>query len=227
MGRKGERVTRNAERFPRGPKTTDLVERMFFLKLMLPTWGILWFGFRILLKAQYISRPVALLLMWVVAPMLASVIAILFSRFLSGVATAVMGGLHSSGGERHSREYSEQQALVVAGRFDDAVDSYQAHLVAFPEDVEARLRLAALYAGGAQQPEAAERQFLEVRDMPHSPRQALVIGNALIDLYRSTGQRHALKAELARFARVHQGSAAGEQARQHLRHLVEEDHRVS
>ena len=151
----------------------------------------------------------------------------LLLRTVHGAGSGLARVLFATGGERHSREYSEQQALVVAGRFDDAVDSYQAHLVAFPDDVEARLRLAALYAGGAQQPDAAERQFLEVRDMPHSPRQALVIGNALIDLYRSTGQRHALKAELARFARVHQGSAAGEQARQHLRHLVEEDHRVS
>ena len=99
-----ERVTRNAERGTRGPPTTDLVERMFFLKLMLPTWAMLWLGFRVLLKAQYLSRPVALLLMWVVAPLLASIIAILFSRFLSGVATAVMGGLNSSGGERHSLE---------------------------------------------------------------------------------------------------------------------------
>jgi hypothetical protein len=135
--------------------------------------------------------------------------------------------LFATGGERHSREYSEQQALVVAGRFDEAVDSYRAHLVAFPNDMEARVRLAALYAGGARQPDAAEHLLLEVRGMPHSPRHEQVVGNALIDLYRSTGQRHALKAELARFARVHHGSVAGEQARQHLRHLVEEDHRVS
>jgi hypothetical protein len=63
--------------------------------------------------------------------------------------------------------------------------------------------------------------------MQHSPRQALVIGNALIDLYRNSGRRHALKAELSRFARTYHGSEAGEQARQHLRHLVEEDHRVT
>ena len=100
-------------------------------------------------------------------------------------------------------------------------------LVAFPEDVEARLRLAALFAGAAKQPTAAEHHLLEVRSVPHSPRQALVIGNALIDLYRATGQPHLLKAELARFARVHHGTDAGEQARRHLRHLVEEEHRVS
>lgn len=210
-----------------GPKSTDLVERMFFLKLALPFWAMLWLGFRMLLRAQVLSRPMALLLMWVVAPLLAALMAALMSHFLTKVSRGLLGGLQSSGGERHSREYSEQQALVVAGRIRDAIDSYQAHLVAFPEDVEARLRLAALYAGPARQPEAAEHHLLESRGMRHTPRQELVIGNTLIDLYRSTGQHHLLKAELARFARTHHGTAAGAEARRHLRHLVEEDHRVS
>jgi hypothetical protein len=63
--------------------------------------------------------------------------------------------------------------------------------------------------------------------MTLSPRQELVIGNTLIDLYRRNGQREPLKAELARFARMQHGTEAGELARRHLRHLVEEDHRVS
>ena len=168
------------------------------------------------------------LLLWLLATPLAtyavsSLVLVLLRHSGSGLARV----LFATGGEKHSREYSEQQALVVAGRIDDAIDSFQAHLVAFPEDVEARLRLAALYAGPAKQPEAAEHHLLEVREAAHSPRQALVIGNALIDLYRSTGQRHLLKAELARFARIHHGTDAADQARRHLRHLVEEDHRVT
>ena len=220
-------MTRSAARGARGPKTTDLVERMFFLKLALPFWGMLWLGFRVLFRAQEFSRPVALLLMWVVAPLLAALMAYLVSHFFTRLSRALLGGLQSSGGERHSREYSEQQSLIVAGRIDEAIDSYQAYLVAYPEDVEARLRLAALYAGAAKQPDAAEYHLLESRGMPHSPRQELVIGNGLIDLYQATGQPHLLRAELARFARVHHGTEAAEQARQHLRHLVQEDHRVT
>jgi hypothetical protein len=138
-----------------------------------------------------------------------------------------MGGLNSSGGERHSREYSEQQALVAAGRITDAVDSFRAHLVAFPDDVEARLRLVALLAGPAAQQEAGERLLLETRGMALSSRQETVIGNTLIDLYERTGQRHLLKAELARFARLNHGTDAAVHARRHLRQLVEEDHRVT
>jgi hypothetical protein len=180
-----------------------------------------------LLKAHVLSRPVALLLMWVVAPALAAVMAVLVSHFLTRVSRALLGGLQSSGGEPHSREYSEQQALVAAGRIDDAIDSYRAHLVACPGDVEARLRLAALLAGPAAQPEAGERWLLETREMPLSSRQETVIGNTLIDLYERTGQRHLLKAELARFARLHHGTDAAVHARRHLRQLVEEDHRVT
>lgn len=160
-------------------------------------------------------------------PVVLYVVSSLLLALIGRAGTELAHVLFATGGEKHSREYSEQQALIVSGRIEDAIDSFQAHLVAFPEDVEARLRLAALYAGPARQPEAAEHHLLEVRGVPHSPRQALVIGNALIDLYRSTNQRHLLKAELARFARTHHGTDAAEQARRHLRHLVEEDHRVT
>lgn len=146
---------------------------------------------------------------------------------LDRAGTGLARILFSTAGEGHSREYSEQQALVVAGRIAEAIDSFQAHLVAFPADVEARLRLASLQSGPAGQSAAAERVLIEARSMTLTPRQELVIANTLIDLYRATGQRHQLKAELARFARIHHGSDAGEQARLHLRHLVEEDHRVT
>lgn len=179
----------------------------------------------LLYSQQYISL-VAVRVWLALTPFVLYAVSALLLRVIHGTGSGLARVLFATGGEGHSREYSEQQALVVAGRIDEAVDSYQAHLVAFPDDVEARLRLAALYAGPAKQPGAAEHHLLESRGMAHSPRQALVIGNSLIDLYRATGQLHLLKAELARFARLHSGTAAGEQARQHLRHLVQEEHRV-
>jgi hypothetical protein len=211
----------------RAPKTTDLVERMFFLKLALPIWAMLFFLSRILFRTGELDRVTLLVLTWIVTPALAFLVAGLLSALFSGISRAVIGGLHSSGGEAHSREYSEQQALVAFGRIEEAVDSYSAHLVAFPEDVEARLRLAALLADAAGLPDRAEALYHEARALPHSPRQALVISNALIDLHRKRGQHHALRAELARFARTHHGTQAGEHARQELRQLVEDDHRVS
>ncbi len=144
-------------------------------------------------------------------------------RFLNFFSRGLATSLLATRGEPHSREYSEQQALVVAGRIDEAIDSFRSHIVAFPGDTEARLRLAALLAGPAGRPEEAERTWLEVRGMNPSPRQELVIGNSLIDLYQRTGQRHLLKAELARFARIQDGTEAGGHARRHLRQLVEEE----
>jgi hypothetical protein len=151
----------------------------------------------------------------------------LLLAFIDGTGSALAGALYSTAGDGHSREYSEQQALVAAGRISDAIDSYRTHMVAFPGDVEARLRLASLLAGPAAQQDAGERLLLETRDLPLSSRQETVIGNTLIDLYERTGERHLLKAELARFARLHHGTEAAVHARRHLRQLVEEDHRVT
>lgn len=121
------------------------------------------------------------------------------------------------------REYSEQEALVARGQIADAVDSYQSLIVAFPDDLDARLQLGALYAGSGADPGRAERCFVEIRTKNPTARQERVLGNALIDIYRGAGRRADLKAELARFARLNQGNRAGSQARRYLRKLVEED----
>lgn len=223
MTRDAKGVTRRRTDSHTGERIEDFRARLMVFVAM----GLLLVVSGLLLYSQgYISVWAVrawLLLTPVVLYAASSLVLALIGRAGTGLAHV----LFATGGEAHSREYSEQQALVVAGRIEEAIDSFQAHLAAFPDDVEARLRLASLYAGAAKQPDAAEHHLLEVRSVPHSPRQALVIGNALIDLYRSTGQRHLLKAELARFARMHHGTGAAEQARRHLRHLVEEDHRVS
>lgn len=148
---------------------------------------------------------------------------IFVNLFGSGLATSLL----ATRGEPHSREYSEQQALIAAGRYGDAADSYRSHLVAFPDDIEAQLRLAALLAGPLDDPAAAESRYLEARKMGPNPRQETVIGNGLIDLHRKTGQRGRLKGELARFARIHDGTEAGAHARDLLRQIVEEEHLVT
>lgn len=139
--------------------------------------------------------------------------------FSRGFVTSLL----ATRGEAHSREYSEQQALISAGRYDDAVDSFGSHLVAFPDDIEAHLRLAALLAGPAGDLVAAEERYLAARALQPNRRQETVIGNGLIDLYRVTRQPHGLKAELARFARLHSGTEAGAHARRALRDLVSTD----
>jgi hypothetical protein len=207
--------------------TGERIENFRARMMVFVALGLLLVVAGLLLYAKdYIS--VGAVRVWLLlTPFVLHAVSSLLLRVTAGAGTGLARVLYAAGGERHSREYSEQQALIVSGRIGEAIDSFRAHLVAFPEDVEARLRLASLYAGAANQPEAAEALLEEARLMTLSPRQELVIGNTLIDLYRRNGQREPLKAELARFARMQHGTEAGELARRHLRHLVEEDHRVS
>jgi hypothetical protein len=208
-------------------RDTDLAERSFRLKLGIPMFLLCWFAFMLALARGEIERGTYTLLVWVVAPLLAWLCSrgmlLVIDRFARGLLHALLG---SGGGEGHSREYSEQEALVVAGRIDEAADSFRAHLVAFPDDREAKLRLAALLAGPGQRPREAERLYLAVREQGPSARQESVVSNALIDLYRRTGQQPRLRAELARYARLHPGTLGGEGARRELRELVAAEHAV-
>lgn len=157
---------------------------------------------------------------FLVMPLLLHLMASATVRFVGGFGSGMTTALLATRGEPHSREYSEQQALIAAGRYHDAVESFGGHLVAFPDDIEGHLRLAALLAGPAGDPIAAEQRYLAVRGMQPNHRQETVIGNGLIDLYRTTGQPHLLKTELARFGRLHAGTEAGEHARRVLREIV-------
>lgn len=204
-------------------RDTELAETAFRLKLGVPVFLLSWFVLRYVLARGDISRGGYLFLVWVVAPFLSWLVARTLMFLIEKASHGLLYTLVGTGGEPHSREYSEQQALVVAGRLDEAVDSYRSHLVAFPDDSEARLRLGALLAGPAARPDEAERVFLEVRERRPTPRQESVVGNALIDLYRRTGRQHLLRAELARYARLHPGTSGGEGARRLLRELVAAD----
>jgi hypothetical protein len=140
-----------------------------------------------------------------------------------GGAGHVTGALLMPGGILPARQYSEQDALVARGEFAAAADSYRSLLVAYPLDLDARLGLGALLAGPLDDAAAAERCFLEIRSRHPSAQQEQVVGNALIDLYRSSGRRNELKGELARFARLNHRNRVGAMARKHLRELIRED----
>lgn len=136
---------------------------------------------------------------------------------------AVTNSLLMPSGTPPVREYSEQEALVARGEIAEAVDCYRSLIVAYPDDLDARLRLGALLAGPCSDPDSAERCFLEIRGLGPSAQQERIVGNGLIDLYRAGGQRPQLKAELARFARLNHLTRAGTLARRHLRRLTRED----
>ena len=145
------------------------------------------------------------------------------ARLAHHSAEGFFRALFSAGGEAHTHEYSEQEALVINGRIADAIASYHRHIATTPADLDARLRLAALLATHGNDVVAAEAMYIEVRVLGPSRRQDVTLSNGLIDLFRAQGAREQLKAELARFARRHAGSVEGNNARQYLRQLAQEE----
>ena len=176
----------------------------------------------ILLVTESVFARGQLLLLIVADVVLVSVIVLLLWSAVRG-AGSITGALLMPNGTPAVREYSEQDAMVARGDFSGAADSYRSFLVAYPDDLNARLGLGALLAGQLGDAAAAERCFLDIRARHPSAQQEQVVGNALIDLYRSGGRHHDLKAELARFARLNHRNRAGAMARSHLRALIREE----
>lgn len=146
-------------------------------------------------------------------------------------ALVVEGGARAAGsivlpsgkGSPTAREYSEQEALVIRGRYVEAADSYRAIIEDDPGDLEARLRLGALLEGKCGDPAAAEACYREVRIRASAPQQEWIASNALIDLYQREGRRDQLKEELARVSRRYQATGAGASAQRRLEELLAED----
>lgn len=143
-------------------------------------------------------------------------------RAVSMVADGLAHMLTASGGLDRQREYSEQETLVVRGAYREAADSYRSHLVAFPDDHEARLRLADLTRRHLVDPAAAEALYLEVRRGAPTRAQAMAVANGLIDLHQATGDRERLVAELGRLERAFVNTAAGAAAGRRRRELLDE-----
>lgn len=142
-----------------------------------------------------------------------------FGHLGAGVARLLV----AQGGDPAVPGYSEQEALVIAGREREAADSYRARLVAFPTDLGARIRLAELLVRLRELAEA-ERHFHEARHRASLTTDRLRITAGLADVHRASGRSQPLRDELARCAREFPGTAVGEHARRELRTLVTEAH---
>lgn len=137
-------------------------------------------------------------------------------------STKLINGLLSAGGEARTIEYSEVEALVIQGRFDEALVMYRAIAEETP-DADVRLRLGDLMLHQLKDPGGAEEAYLAARRAAPTPPQESRITNSLIDLYRGTGNRAGMKSELSRFARLHAGTAPGEAARETVRRMAQEE----
>lgn len=137
-------------------------------------------------------------------------------------STKLVNGLMSTGGEKHTVEYSEVEALIAQGRHDEALVMYRA-IADEVEDADVRLRLGDLLQMHFKDRDAAEAAYLAARNAKPTSKQESRIVNSLIDLYRETGNREGMKRELMRFARMHAGTTAGEHARDAVRRMAQEE----
>ncbi|HET7040770.1 MAG TPA: tetratricopeptide repeat protein [Gemmatimonadales bacterium] len=127
-------------------------------------------------------------------------------------AHLMIGGLSSAGNIKYQAQFSIQESLVARGRFDEAAESFKAHLAEHPDDIPARYRLATLHLRERHDPAAAEEEFLALRRRPLDPGTALLVSNHLIDIYQATAQRGRLMAELTRMMKERPGTTMAEGA---------------
>lgn len=192
----------------------DTVETVRAFVTLTPWLLILLLIGGILLRRRGVLSGGQLIFMLVVVnPLLLVGIAWLLRHGSARFAERMMGTLLSSRGTAHTPEFSAIESLIVRGEYRQAAEAYQSHLVAYPRDIAAQLRWARLTADHLDDIPAAILLYRRAREMAPTAAQETQIGNALIDLCRAHGDRDALRAELARFARIHRGTRAGEQAR--------------
>ena len=199
----------------------DTVQRMDRLRV------ILWLGpagFVILSFAEWKVvgfGPLLLLLMVLNVVVLAGVGFVLL-RMVDLGARSWVGMVSGAGNIQPTPSFSVQESLIIRGRFEDAEQSFLAHLADHPEDHDARLALADLYRRHLENPAGAERLYIEVRQGQPTSRQEATAFNQLIDLYRATGQRGKVMTELARYAERYAGTRAGAEARKALVEMKQE-----
>lgn len=203
-------------------RDSDLTETSVRIRIAVPIWLLMLLVAGLLQRTGQISRGQLLFLVWIAGPVVALLLAVVASSLLGGLARGMLGSLIAQGGDPVRPTYSEQDALIAAGRVRDAADSFRSRLVAYPDDTEARIRLATLLAGLGERLDA-RRQYAAARARSRSAPERLRIATGLADLHRATGDREALRSELARCAQEFPGSAAGEHARRELHALVAEE----
>ncbi len=144
-------------------------------------------------------------------------------RLIGGASRGLVQMVLGAGNLPHRPEHSALESLVARGFYREAAEAFRAHLEASPGDNAARIKLAALESDHLENPAAAEQLYREIRASRPTPGQDALATNLLIELYRRTGQRGRLMAELARYAASHQGTKAGADAARALRALKSED----
>lgn len=203
----------------------DAADRAQFLLLFVRT-AI--FGFPLLVVGETLGWGfgwypgwVCLLLYVLNLPFLFLLSGLLFN-LMHQTAESFAQTVYGAGNIAPDPAHSAHESLAARGFYREAADAFRAHLVDHPGDNLARVKLAEILRVNLGAPEEAERLYLEVRRTSPSPREEMLASNLLIELYRATGQRGRLMAELARFAQRYRGTRPGTEAARALREMKED-----
>jgi tetratricopeptide (TPR) repeat protein len=118
----------------------------------------------------------------------------------------------------YKEQFSYQQALVMQGRLDDALESFEAVITEQPASVDARLRAAELYARARGNHARAAELFRQVQRIESvSTGEFILATNRLVDLYNGPlGEPGRAMVELRRLIERHPNSRAAAHAREVL-----------
>lgn len=102
-----------------------------------------------------------------------------------GAGTVFQAFIQPSGDTTpYEQTFSYQEAMIMRGDIDGALESYEAIIAEQPTLVSARLAAAEHYARGNRNPARAAALFREVRAIPNVPiRDAIYSSSRLVDLY--------------------------------------------
>jgi hypothetical protein len=207
--------------------SVDAAERAHLIKAIVlfsgPAFvmlGALWF---FLQQQGVISGRLAFVLALLDAPV-AVLLAVLLHRAVGYGSTTFVNSIFAWGGSapKGPASFPRQEMLIVQGKYAEAAEYYRDHIRVSPEDLDARLRLAALLEKHLNGAAEAEQLYGEVRRLATDRNYEFMAANGLIDLYRRTRRTDRLRVELARFADRFQGSAAAAAAARELKELKEE-----
>jgi tetratricopeptide (TPR) repeat protein len=155
-------------------------------------------------------------LLLLLAPVVAGAIVSAIALGLSSAAGATYKHLMVSGSTTpYKEQYSYQQTLVMQGRLDDALESFEAVIAEKPESVDARVKAAELYARDKANFVRAAELFREIQRIPTvTTGEDIYATNRLVDLLTGPLQNpgRAL-VELRRLIERYPGSAAAVHAR--------------
>jgi tetratricopeptide (TPR) repeat protein len=210
---------------PASLKDVDVAEHVQLLRIVVwfaPAALVMLSGLWLFLARQgTIPMWVAVVMLVLDVPLIA-VGVLLIHHGTNRASEGLVHTLYAAGNIPPPRTYPRQEVMIVRGQYAEAADYFRDHLVAEPEDNEARLRLADLLERHLDDAAGAERLYLEVRRTNPDRNQEMRAANGLIDLYRERGRRDRLIVELARFADRYRGTPGAEAAARMLRELKTE-----